>query len=104
MRTYRGVRSDGVCVVTVVDDTGEHPLDPRLDLWSHSPTGFEWSYLGSGPAQLALALVADALRNHAEAVRVHQEFKRRVVARLPREGWQLTEEEVLQAVRAAAGR
>ena len=29
------------------------PLNPRLDLWSHSPTGFEWGYPGSGPAQLS---------------------------------------------------
>ena len=37
------------------------PLDSRRDLWNHSPTGFEWGYCGSGPAQLALALLADHL-------------------------------------------
>ena len=29
-------------------------IHPRLDLWNHSPTGFEWGYPGSGPAQSAL--------------------------------------------------
>lgn len=37
------------------------PLHPSLRLRNHSPTGFEWGYLGSGPSQLALALVLDAL-------------------------------------------
>lgn len=34
-------------------------LPLRLDLANHSPSGFEWGYMGSGPAQLALALLAD---------------------------------------------
>ena len=28
-------------------------------MWRHSPTGFEWGFSGSGPAQLALALLLD---------------------------------------------
>ena len=54
MSTYSGVRTDAGCVVTV----DGKPLGPRLDLFNHSPTGFEWGYFGSGPAQLALAIVA----------------------------------------------
>ena len=36
-----------------------HPLrvEPSLVLRRHSPTGFEWGYGGSGPAQLALAIL-----------------------------------------------
>src|SRR5262245_1194599 len=73
LKTYHGRRNrDGVCDVWVVDDPRkvitEHgandaatrDLPARLDLRSHSPTGFEWGYGGSGPAQLALALLADA--------------------------------------------
>ena len=33
------------------------PLDPRYDLRNHSPTGFAWGYGGSGPSQLALAIL-----------------------------------------------
>ena len=34
----------------------------RLDLVNHSPTGFEWGYGGSGPAQLAVAMLAHHFR------------------------------------------
>src|SRR2546426_5830744 len=47
--------------------------NPRLDLWNHSPTGFECGYGGSGPAQLALALLAEHLRNDEQAVRRSEE-------------------------------
>lgn len=50
-------------------------LDPRNDLWDHSPTGIEWGYMGSGPAQLALGILADALGSDRLAVRLHQRFK-----------------------------
>ena len=51
MKTYQGKRT-GYAVDVTVDGRA---LDPRFDLWNHSPTGFEWGYGGSGPAQLALA-------------------------------------------------
>jgi hypothetical protein len=65
------------------------PLDPRLDLWSHSPSGFEWNYPGSGPAQTALAILADATRDDRLAVLLHQDFKREFVARFDHEGFEL---------------
>lgn len=34
------------------------PLNARYDLLSASPSGFEWGYSGSGPAQLAVAVLA----------------------------------------------
>lgn len=45
----------------IVEEPGKpnRDLDPRLDLRNHSPTGFAWGYGGSGPAQLALAILAD---------------------------------------------
>jgi hypothetical protein len=84
------------CVVT----RAGKPLEPRLDLWNHSPGGFEWGYWGSGPAQLALAILADHLGDDERAVRLHQDFKRVVVAMLPRESWALTAGQVAQAVAA----
>ena len=51
MKIYRGQRS-GYAVDTTVNGRA---LNPRFDLWNHSPSGFEWGYGGSGPAQLALA-------------------------------------------------
>jgi hypothetical protein len=76
MKTYHGRRTRDGCTVQVRED-GQPPrfLDPRLDLCNHSPTGFEWGYPGSGPAQLALAILADFLGADTRAIALHQEFK-----------------------------
>ncbi len=62
-------------------------LDPRLDMYNHSPSGIEWGYYGSGPAQLALAILADYTRNDAYAQARHQRFKEDVIARLQSNRW-----------------
>ncbi len=98
METYQGTRTPDGCRVTVSDGTGpERPLRLRLDLCNHSPTGFEWGYGGSGPAQLALALLADALGNDETALGHYQEFKRAVVTGLPA-SWTLTEGDIRRFV------
>ncbi len=95
-KTYKGVRlPDDTTEVTV---NGE-PLDLRLDVCNHSPTGFEWGYQGSGPAQLALAILIDHydfLDDPVEAAQEHyQEFKRRAIAVLPRDSdWEMTADQV----------
>lgn len=55
----------------------------------HSPTGFEWGYGGSGPADLALNVLA-LFVPLPEAWRLHQRYKFAVIARLPREGGTIT--------------
>ena len=87
MKTYKGRREGRIIQVTV---NNGRPLAPRFDLRNHSPTGFEWGYCGSGPAQLALALLVDHLAEDEEAVALYQDFKRVVVAQLPYRGWELT--------------
>ena len=57
MKIYEGGRSLDGAVVTVDDQ----PLNPRFDLKKFSPAGFEWTYEGDGPRQLALAILADHL-------------------------------------------
>lgn len=96
MKRYEGRRlNNGICKVHVVVDGVSTPLDPRLDLANKSPTGFEWGYAGSGPAQLALAICADALGDDARALRLHQGFKMRVVVGLAqRQPWLLMHDTV----------
>src|SRR5215471_4277973 len=96
MKLYAGKREGYVAVVTV----NGQPLNPRLDLWNHSPTGFEWGYGGSGPAQLALALLSDHLADEAETLALYQVFKRAIVANLPYQGWKLTSDEIDRALQA----
>jgi hypothetical protein len=47
-------------------------------------------YGGSGPAQLALAILADHLGDDQKAVRLHQDFNWSVVAKLNCDGWRLS--------------
>lgn len=54
----------------------------------HSPTGFEWGYLGSGPADLAANILALFLALK-EAWRLHQRFKHDFVARIPQPGGEI---------------
>jgi hypothetical protein len=101
MKIYTGRRDkNGNCVVRVLEDGDSRALKKRLDLFNHSPTGFSWGYGGSGPAQLALALIADALGDDDIAVRLHQKFKFKVVGNLPRDTpWRLTQAQVLEKLR-----
>jgi hypothetical protein len=68
--------------------------NPRYDLWNHSPTGFEWGYSGSGPAQLALAILADHIGDDEAALEAYQFFKFNVLASLPESGWTLSSEDI----------
>jgi hypothetical protein len=85
VKTYVGGRSLAGAVVTV----DGAPLPPRFDLKRLSPTGFEWTYEGAGPAQLALALLADHLGDDARALALYENFMRAVVADLDN-SWELT--------------
>ncbi len=102
MKTYTGSRTENGCAVIVTDGDSCRGLDPRFDLRNHSPTGFEWGYNGSGPAQLALALAADVLGDDEAAFDVYQRLKFRVVGRLADDDWTLTEAELAEAIRLLA--
>ena len=58
-----------------------HYLDPTPSqkVWNHSPDGFNHGYSGSGPAQLALAIMLK-LTGKSEG---YQGFKARFIAGLP---------------------
>jgi hypothetical protein len=89
VKTYEGGRSLAGALVTV----DGRPLDPRHDLKRLSPTGFEWTYEGAGPAQLALALLADHLGDDARALALYETFMRDVVAELDN-SWELTSADI----------
>ena len=75
------------------------PLDERTDLKRLSKNGFEWTYEGNGPAQLALAILADCLGDDAKALALYGAFMTEVVANLDND-WELTAEQVGTAVAA----
>lgn len=83
-KEYRGRTNGSVVVITA---SGSRPLNPRNDVRNHSPDGFAWGYGGSGPAQLALALLCDVAG--VEVAREHyQDFKWEVIGKLQQNsGW-----------------
>lgn len=91
MIIYLGFRfNDLPCVLKLtIDGTSEKPevvsevLDakPSLKVRNHSPDGFEWGYRGSGPSQLALALLLDGTECRSPlAVAHYQAFKEAYVS------------------------
>ena len=91
---YRGRRDPTALVGEEVEVTVDgEPLDKRYDLLSASPSGFQFGYGGSGPAQLAIAMLAHAFDDEF-ATDHYQRFKREVVAELPKSGWTLTKQDL----------
>lgn len=76
-------------VLIHVEDNALAPVWKQLSpsrsqkVWNHSPDGFSWGYGGSGPAQLALALLLEAGADDDAARELHQEFKNEFVAVWP---------------------
>lgn len=98
MINYRGYRHSGAGSQLVTKDDDIEllgHLDPRPSqkIWNHSPVGFNWGYQGSGPAQLALALLYDVTGDKDIAVRLHQEFKRAFVAAWG-DTWEITDTDI----------
>ena len=73
------------------------PLPPERSqkVVNHSPDGFAWGYGGSGPLQLALALLLEET-DESLALDFYQEFEAQVIARFPSESsWLLSSETIL---------
>ena len=89
MKTYQGTRDiDGLEVTVDGDRLPEHYEIKQFTKW-----GFEWTYEGDGPRQLALALLADHLGNPQRALALTEGFMRNVVAELDN-AWRLTGDDI----------
>ena len=96
---YRGIRSTADAMEAVVEfqqveGGGWFPLAPRLDIANHSPTGLEWGYRGSGPSQLAIAILATRIEDPDEVLQLAYVFKDQVISALSRDTWVLDGEHV----------
>jgi hypothetical protein len=99
MKHYLGDRTiDGVKVT--VDGAS---LDPRVDVMEFTKNGFEWSYEGPEPRQLALALLVDHLGDNAAAMTAVETFMRAIVANFENE-WEMTSDDIDLALTALDGK
>jgi hypothetical protein len=103
MLIYQGSRIDNKVQVVYFDDERNHIflLTPKRSqaLFNHSPDGFNYGYGGSGPAQLALALLLDVTENPDLSVRLHQDFKWEFVAKWDQEfPWKISEKTIAEWV------
>jgi len=99
MKHYLGDRTiDGVKVT--VDGA---PLDPCLDVAEFTKNGFEWSYEGPEPRQLALALLVNHLGDKDLARANVEPFMRAVVANFGNE-WEMSSADLDQVLSALSGK
>jgi len=93
VKTYEGRREIDGLVVTV----DGRPLSEHYEVQQFTKWGFEWTYEGSSPHQLALAILYDHLGNKDRAIRLSEPFMKSVIADLDND-WVLTSEDIDRAI------
>jgi hypothetical protein len=89
MKTYEGRRTMDGLVVTV-DGV---PLSPHYEVKQFTKRGFEWTYDGASPQQLALAILFEHTGDKARAIALSESYMKDVIANLDND-WRLTGDEV----------
>ena len=97
MKTYAGRRTIDGLVVTV---DGAR-LDEHYGVKRFTKYGFEWTYEGESPQQLALAILYDHLGDKDRAIAQSAPFMKAVVANLDND-WTLTGGDVDAFLRQSA--
>ena len=98
MKTYEGKRSIDGLLVTV----DGRPLPEHYEVKQFTSWGFEWTYEGASPQQLALAILYDHLGDKERAIRLSEPFMKKVVADMDND-WTLTAEEIDRALSEIEG-
>lgn len=97
MKTYEGKRTIDGLVVTVDGKS----LDEHYEVKRLTKYGFEWTYEGESPQQLALAILYDYLGDKDRAIALSQPFMKAVVANMDND-WVLTGAEIDGFLRQSA--
>ncbi|MBX3550995.1 MAG: hypothetical protein KIT85_08745 [Pseudolabrys sp.] len=98
MATFEGLRTiDGLKVTVDGRSLPEH-----YEVKQFTKYGFEWTYEGDSPQQLALAILVEHTGDPSKAIRLSGPFMKSVVANLDND-WTLTGAEIdtaLQSIEA----
>ncbi len=89
MKVYEGKRTMDGLVVTV----DGKPLPEHYEVKQFTKRGFEWTYDGTSPQQLALAILFEHLGDAARAVALSEPYMKDVIANLDND-WRLTGDDV----------
>lgn len=95
MTVYEGKRTIDGLVVTA----GGRKLDEHYEVKRFTRYGFEWTYEGESPQQLALAILVEHLGDKERALRLSGPFMKSVVANLDND-WKLSGDEIDRAITA----
>ena len=93
MKIYLGQRGPDGCRVTVNGRPLSGMLRAIRPTGGGSVAGMDWSQGGAAAAEVAYALLADAI-GPADAEHLFGHYKRAVIDTLPYQGWRLTVDEV----------
>jgi uncharacterized protein DUF6166 len=97
MKTYEGKRTIDGIVVTV----DGRRLPEHYEVKQFTKYGFEWTYEGESPRQLALAILLDHLGDKERAVALSTPYMQDVIANLDND-WTLTSEDIAAYLRQRA--
>jgi hypothetical protein len=94
MKVYQGKRTIDGIVVTV----DGHRLPEHHEVKKFTNRGFEWTYEGTSPQQLALAILFDYLGDKSGAIALSAPYMKDVIANLDND-WTLSGDEIGAYVR-----
>jgi hypothetical protein len=97
MKVYDGKRSIDGLLVTV---DGKR-LPEYYEVKQFTKNGFEWTYEGESPQQLAMAILFDYLGDRERAIALSEPFMKEVIANLDND-WRLTGDQIDAYVRKSA--
>jgi len=99
MKIYEGKRTIDGLVVTV-DGT---PLPEHYEVKQFTKRGFEWTYDGTSPQQLALAILFDHLGDKDRAIALSGPYMKDVIANLDND-WTLRSDDIDAYLRKSGAR
>jgi uncharacterized protein DUF6166 len=94
MKSYQGTRSIDGLKVTV----DGRPLPEHYEVKQFTKWGFEWTYEGASPRQLALAILYDHLGDRDRAIQLSAPFMQEIIADLDND-WTLSSADVDRALK-----
>jgi hypothetical protein len=95
-KIYEGKRTIDGLVITV----DGKPLPEHYEVEQFTKLGFEWTYDGASPRQLALAILYDHLGDRERAIALSEPYMKDVIANLDND-WRLTGEDIEAYLRKA---